>query len=75
MEIPQKISKRDYQKLKTMVKRSIDQKLRLRKFDDRTEVVETGAVVTNRRGQRGVEKRTRRISIESKRTVFERTQV
>ena len=31
MEIHQKISMPDYQKLKTMMKRSIDQKLRLRK--------------------------------------------
>ena len=35
MEIHQKISMPNYQKLKTMVKRSIDQKLRLRNFDAR----------------------------------------
>ena len=35
MEIHQNISMPYYQKLKTMVKRSIDQKLRLRNFDDR----------------------------------------
>ena len=35
MEIYQKISVPNYQKLKTMVKRSIDQKLRLRNFDAR----------------------------------------
>ena len=35
MEIYQKISKLDHQKLKTMVQRSIDQKLRLRNFDAR----------------------------------------
>ena len=46
----------DYQKLKTMVKRSIDQKLRLRNFYARNERVETAAAVTNRRGQRGVER-------------------
>ena len=56
MEIRQKISMPDYQKLKTMVKRSIDQKLRLRNFDGRNERIETGAVVTNRGGQRGVER-------------------
>ena len=33
----------DYQKLKTMVKRSIDQKLRFRKFDVRNERIETGS--------------------------------
>ena len=32
-----------------MVKRSIDQKLRLRSFDARNERIETGAVLTNRR--------------------------
>ena len=56
MEIHQKISKPDYQKLKTMEKRSIDQKLRLRNFDARNERIETGAVVTNRRRRRGVER-------------------
>ena len=56
MEIHQKISKPNYQKLKTMVKRSIDQKLQLRNFAARNERIETGAVVTNRRGQRGVER-------------------
>ena len=35
MEIHQKISMPDHQKLKKMVKRSIDQKLRLRNFDAR----------------------------------------
>ena len=37
METRQKISVPDFQKLKTMVKRSIDQKLRLRNFDARNE--------------------------------------
>ena len=37
MEIHQKISMPNYQKLKAMVKRSIDQKLRLRNFDARNE--------------------------------------
>ena len=35
MEIHQKISRPDYQMLKTLVKKSIDQKLRLRNFDAR----------------------------------------
>ena len=56
LEIHQKISKPDYQKLKTMVKRSIDQKLRLRNFDARNERIETGAVVTVRRGESDVER-------------------
>ena len=55
MEIRQKISVTNYQKLKTMVKRSIDQKLRLRNFDARHGRIETGAVVKNRMGLSGVE--------------------
>ena len=42
LEIHQKISKLDYQRLKTMVNRSMDQKLRLRNFDARNERIETG---------------------------------
>ena len=49
MEIHQKILRPDYQKMKTMVKRSIDQKLRLRNFDARQGKIETGAVVKTRR--------------------------
>ena len=49
MEIHQKISMPNYLKLKTMVKRSIDQKLRLRNFDARHGTIETGAVVKNRK--------------------------
>ena len=56
MEIHQKTSMPNYQKLKTMVKRSIDQKLRLRNFDARHEKCETGAVVTSRRGLSGIER-------------------
>ena len=44
------------QKLKTMVQRNIDQKLRLRNFDARNERIETGAVVTSRRGLSGIER-------------------
>ena len=57
MEIHQKTSMPDYQQLKTMVKRSIDQKRRLRNFEANNDRSETGAVVRNRRGQRGVERR------------------
>ena len=56
MEIHQKISRPDYQKLKTMVKRRKDQKLLLRNFDARSEKIETGAVVTSRRRLNGVER-------------------
>ena len=43
MEIHPKISLPNYQKLKTMVKRSINQKLRMRNFDARHEKIERGA--------------------------------
>ena len=56
MELDQKISMPDCQHLKMMVKRSINQKLRLRNFDARNERIETGAVVTNRSGLSGVER-------------------
>ena len=42
MEIHQKIWRPNYRKLKTMVKRSTDQKLRLRNFDARHGKIETG---------------------------------
>ena len=42
MEIHQKISMPNNQKLKTKVKRNKDQKLQLRKFDARNEKIETG---------------------------------
>ena len=45
MGIHHKISMPNYQKLKTMVKRNIDQKLRLRNFDARHGRIETGAVI------------------------------
>ena len=56
MEIHQKISMPNYQRLNTMVKRSIDQKLRLRNFAARHLKIETGAVVTSRRGFSGIER-------------------
>ena len=55
MEIHPRTSMPNCQKLKTMVKRSIDQKLRLRNFDARHGRIETGAVVKNRKGLSGVE--------------------
>ena len=59
MEIHQKISIPNNQKLKTMVKRSTDQKLRLQNFDTRNDRIETGAVVTSRRGSSGIKRRQR----------------
>ena len=55
MKIHQMISIPYNQKLKTMGKRNIDQKLRLRNFDARHGRIETGAVVKNRKGLSGVE--------------------
>ena len=57
MEIHQKISMPNYQKLKTMVKRSVDQKLRLRNSDARHGTFESGAVVKNPKGLISVEGR------------------
>ena len=65
MEIHQKITVPNYQKLKTMVKRSIDQKLRLINF-------ETGAVVMNRRESSGMKGTGSLLPVERKRTAFER---
>ena len=55
MEIHEKTSVPNCQKLKTMVKRSRDQKLRLRNFDARHGRLESGAVVKSRKGIIGVE--------------------
>ena len=55
MEIHEKISVPNHQKLKTMVKRSIDQKLRLRNFDARHGKIESGSVIKSRKGLSGVE--------------------
>ena len=56
MEIHQKISMPNHQKLKTTVKRRKDQKLRLRNFDARHEKIETGVVVKSHKGLSGVER-------------------
>ena len=55
MEFHQMISMPNCQKLKTMVKRRIAQKLRLRNFDARHGKIETEAVIKNRKGLSGVE--------------------
>ena len=55
MEIHQKMRMPKYQKLKTMVKRSVDQKLRLRNFVARQDRIGTRAVVKSRNGLSGVE--------------------
>ena len=55
MEVHQKISMPNYQKLKTMLKRNIDQKQRLRNLDAKLGKTPTGAVIKNRKGSSGVE--------------------
>ena len=66
MQIHQTTSVPNYRKLKTMVKRRKDQKLRLRNFDARHGRIESGAVVKSRKGIIGVE------GVERKRPVFAR---
>ena len=56
MESIPKISMPNYQKLKTIFKRCVDQKLRLRNFDARHGKIETGAVLKSRKGLIGVER-------------------
>ena len=54
MEIDKKISMPNNKKLKKMVKKTINRKLRLRFFDARHGRIGTGAVVTSRKGLSGV---------------------
>ena len=62
----------DYQKLKTKVKMSIDQKLEFRNFDARHGRIEIGAVVKSRKGLSGVKyKRGFWYQWKEKRRVFE----
>ena len=49
MEIHQKKAGPDYHRLKTMVKRSIEQNLRMKNFEARNGNFETSAVVKNKR--------------------------
>ena len=56
LEIHQRISEPDYQRLKTVVNRSVDQKLGSQNIEARNERIEKGAVVKNRRDQRCVER-------------------
>ena len=57
LEIHQKKLEPDYHKLKTMVKRSIEQNLRNRNFGARNGIYETSAVVKNQ----GTKQRVQRI--------------
>ena len=73
MEIHQKTSVPNHQKLKTILKRCIHQKLRSRNFDARHGRIESGAVVKSRKGVVGVERRKRYLlPVKRKRPVFAR---
>ena len=73
MEIHQKISMPNCQKLKTMVKKSTDQKLLLPNFDAMHGRNETGAMIKNRKGEKWHREMIRHLlPMERKRPVFER---
>ena len=55
-EIHEKKAKPDYQRLKTTVKRSIEQNLRSWNFDARNGRLESGVLVKNQREQRRVQR-------------------
>ena len=75
MEIHQKISVPNCQKLKTMVKRSFSQKLRLRNFDVRHGKIESAAVVKSRKGIIGVEGEKVSVTSGKKKTSFRKETV
>ena len=75
METYQKKSMPKYQKLKTMVMRRKDRKLRLRNFDATNDRIETGAAVTSRRGLSGVKRGQSAINGKQKDSVREETSV
>ena len=54
MEIHQKKAEPDNHRLKTMVKRSIEQNLRIKNFEARNGNFETSAVVKNQRVKKSV---------------------
>ena len=71
MEIHQKKAGPDYQRLKTMVKRSIEQNLRIKHFEARNGNYERNAVVKNQgTKQRGSKNSWRLLAMESQRAVF-----
>ena len=68
---------RESAQLKTVLElydmeKNTDQKLRLRIFDARNEKIETGAVVTSRRGLGGWKRKRYKLPVERKKPVFER---
>ena len=73
METHQKKAGPDYHRLKTMVKRSIEQNLRMNNFEARNGNYERNAVVKNQGTKQRVIKNSRRLSaVESQRAVCKR---
>ena len=75
MEIRQKITMPTHPKLKTMMKRRKDQKLRLRNFEARHGRIETGAVIKNRKGMSGVDEKKVPVISGKKNSVCKETDV
>ena len=75
MEIHQKKIGPDYHRLKTMVKRSIEQNLRINNFEARNGNYETNAVVKNQGTKQRAKNSRRLLAVESQRAVFERRQL
>ena len=76
LEIHQKKAGPDYHRLKTMVKRSIEQDLRNRNFGARNGNFETSAVVKNQGTKQREQRSPRRLlAVESQRAVFQRRQL
>ena len=70
METHQKKAGPDYHRLKTMVKRSIEQNLRIKNFEARNGNYETNAVVKNQVTKQREQNSRRLLAVESQRAVF-----
>ena len=76
MEIRQKKAEPDYHRLKTMVKRSIEQNLRMKNFEARNGNFETSARAQESEGKTAWTKKFRRLlAMESQRAVIKRRQL
>ena len=76
LEIHQKKIGPDYHRLKTMVKRSIEQNLRIKNFEAKNGYYETNAVVKNQRTKQACTKNSwSLLAVESQRAVFWRRQL
>ena len=73
MEIHQKKARPDYRRLKTMVKKSIEQNLRIKNFEARNGNHETNAVVKNQGIKQREKNFRRKLEVESQRAVLKET--